>query len=181
MKNIKLEFSFSPQKKYKVHIGHCEWLQFKSKRFAKAFLAKYKSLLTDNVRSLITYQIQVNQLHKIFYFEYDVKTNRHITNEIKNFEKQLPFIFQQYSEGNANAFVFQTISYCIASLLNATDLMYDHSLKYKNYALKNQCRSLIKILYDFEKSFDYDVKNLNVNFDYRNSVSPLKCVINKTA
>ncbi|NQW37058.1 MAG: hypothetical protein HQ471_08640 [Flavobacteriales bacterium] len=181
MQTIKLHLNFSLRQKYTIHLGNVGWLSFKSKRFADDFLRQYKSLLTDNVRYLISYHSEINSLHKNFYLDLDFETSLKIKKQLHNFDNRLEYVFCEFSKGNANSMVFSNIDYCFACLIDSLNLLFDYAKRYKNYSLKNQSRSKIKILYNLEKLFDEDKHSLKINFDYRNNSIPLKIVKSKTA
>jgi len=182
MKNIIIELNFSPSKNYLIHLGGQEWLNFKSKHFVEEFIRKYKSVLIDNIRYLSSFQSEIYQLYRNYYFVFDDRTERQILASLHNFDDRFGFIFQEYSKGNQNAFSFNNISYCFATAVDTLSLMKDFAKVYKEYSLKNQVFAKLKILIELEKIFEIDKHSLIVNESYKNDSQTINFnKISKTA
>lgn len=174
MQKLKLEFTFSKSRKYCVHVGHMQWLEFETKRFVQNYLREYKKLLMDNIRLVNNIYSQSHQLYRLFYFELDDSTCFKLENINQSISERWSFVFKTFSEGNQNAFVFGNIEKIM--MLNEDFLLTlkNHAQKYKNTSLTSQINPLIKQLEVIEKSYMDDKLSLKLNTSYQTKMKLVK-------
>ncbi len=69
MPKITLKFSKNSDRHYTIHLGNMQWLEFKSERYIKKYLAKYRKIVTANVQILNQYNLMFLSSYNQHYFE----------------------------------------------------------------------------------------------------------------
>ncbi|GAB5563364.1 MAG: hypothetical protein Wins2KO_04270 [Winogradskyella sp.] len=163
MPKLTLNFNKKAERKYEIHLGDCEWLQFKSERYVKEYLSRYKKTLTNNLRILNSYNQILHTTYRQFYFELPLLIVEQIDEFLNTFNEVYNRIFYNFSLGNQNAFVFSNIQKSIVCLSNSAELMYVYAQKHKIYSLLNSITSFRKMIFDFENTLDKDKHDLNIS------------------
>ena len=141
------------------------------KRLEK-YLVEYKRLFKDNMRILLNLQTQVNQLHKIFYFELNDQCHFKISRSLQDFEFNFNWIFK--GQSSRNFIAIGKMFVCINCLIEVVDTCLEFARINKHYSLKHQCESLRKMLYELQYSYERDKTALDLDLDYKRIVPPLK-------
>jgi hypothetical protein len=166
MKQLKIELSLSEyNEKHFIYLGNNECLKHKSKSFLKIYLRTYKKVILDNVRLLNIYNAQIYTLYRSFYFDLSLVEIQHITDYFNMFNKQYNWMFDNIG-GSQNVIVFSKINVCVNNCIDILQILKGHSQTNKNYSLKNQSESLLKVMNDFFKQFEKDKNSLSLNRDY---------------
>lgn len=162
MIDLKVEITFFNKQKHTIHLGNQEWLSFKSKKYLRDYLVRYKRTLKTNVFILNNFHLQIYQIFRLHYFQF----NRKFTNQFEelnsNFTYHFDKIFKKYSDGNHNAFMLGHISMCIKHQNDLIELIMDFAKKQKNYTILNLLKPLEKQLYDFEIQYEKDLHDLKM-------------------
>lgn len=166
MKSIEIEVSFFKNEKHTVHLGNCEWLYFKSKRFLRDYLRTYKKVLLDNVRILNSYHLQAYIIYRTYYFDFDIRTTRRVEEALGDFTESYNLIFKTYSAGNHNAFIFNRLDITISMLSNAVSIIKRHAQLHKNYSIKHSTNTLLKMLSDLSEKIEIQKRDLNLSRTY---------------
>ena len=160
MKTITIEVNYFNNQKHSIHIGNCEWLEFKNKRFVRDYKVRYKRMLIDNVGVINNLYIQSFMLYRSNYFQFSERTIRNLDEHFIDFLTDFNMIFKRYSVGNNNAFVLQKIDLCFDCITNSLDLLKNHAQLHKNYMLRSQVNTLIKMIGDLENKYNKDKSDL---------------------
>ena len=96
------------------------------------------------------------------YFELSHLEIYKINDIITDYNERYLKVFDNYSDGNQNAFVFQNLFSSISLLSASVDILFIHGTKHKNYALKNATVSLRKMIYDLEININKDMLDLQI-------------------
>lgn len=161
MKSLTIEVSYFKNESHKIHIGNCEWLEFKSKRYLKDFIVAYKRMLIENVGCINNFRLQVLNTYYTNYFQFSPGTIRKLDKQVATLGENFNWIFATYSEGNNNAFVLRRIDLCFQNLLEALETLKTHGQKHKNYMLKDQVKFLTKSIEDRMENFENERRELN--------------------
>ena len=162
---IKVDFASNNESKHTIHLGNCEWLEHKSKNFLKLYLRTYKKVLLDNVNILNNYNSQVYTLYRTFYFAFSGTETENISMYFQSFNKQYNWIFHS-SYDIENSTIFNKINQCVYALYDILHIMKVNAQKNKNYSLKKQVDSYLKMVTDFERKYESDKRSLNLTRDY---------------
>jgi hypothetical protein len=166
MKQLKLEISLSEyNEKPCIFLGFSEKLQHHSKTFLNTYLRTYKKVIKDNLRILNNYNAQIYSLFRNFYFDINTSDTRQISIQFKNFNDNFDWIFDNVG-GCQNSIMMLKISQCIGINITILQIMKTGAQINKNYALKNQSESLLKMMNDFETIFNNDKMSLDLDRDY---------------
>lgn len=169
MKSISIEI-LQENDLFLIHLGNSQWLRFENITKAEAFVRKYKKVIRDNVGILNFLQPQLNALYRQNIMSLDPVTQRKASEELKTFDNRFEYVFQKYSAGNQNAFVFLNITTCFVCLYDLTNILYDYSKRYKQYGLKQSLLPILKNLDLLDKQMEIDRRNLFIQYDYSKKV-----------
>ena len=162
MKTITIEVNYFNNQNHSIHIGNCEWLEFKNKRFVRDYIVRYKRMLIDNVGVINNLYIQSFMLYRSNYFQFSERTIRNLDEHFIDFLTDFNMIFKRYSEGNNNAFVLQKIDLCFDGITNSLGILKNHAQLHKNYMLRSQVNTLIKMIGDLEDKYYKDKSDLSL-------------------
>jgi hypothetical protein len=162
MKELAIEVKYHKNQNHTIHIGNCEWLEFKSKRFVRDYIVRYKRMLKDNIGVVETLQTKVYQLYRENYFQLSNKTNRDIRRMFIDYLIEFDMIFKRYSKDNHNAFFLKKIDLCFSIIYSVLDLLKTHAQKHKNYLLNNQVGFLYKMIDTQEKCYEKEKRDLTL-------------------
>lgn len=166
MKQLKLEISLSEyNEKHFIYVGNRERLEHFSKRFLETYLRTFKKVILDNVRILNLQNAQIYNLYRTFYFDLSGIEVERISNEFEQFNKNFNWMFDNIG-GNQNQIVFSKIDRCINICIDILQILKGHAQTHKNYSLKNQAESLLKLFNDFYDKFESERRSLDLNRDY---------------
>lgn len=166
MKQLKIEISLSQyHEKHKIYLGGGEWLEHKSKTFLEKYLRTYKKVLLDNVRILNSYNIQIYGLYRMFFFDLSDTEVHQITQLFDDFNRSFNWMFDNRG-GSQNSIVFSKLSSCVQTTFRILNILKNHGQKHKNYSLKNQSESLLKMMENFEDKFEYEKSCLSIKRNY---------------
>ena len=174
MKNVKINLSFSPQKKYTLHLGNCEWLSHKNKKEAEKLLTTYKNVLRDNLQVLSNIQSQITSLYWDQHLFLDGQTETEVSYELQIFQDRYTRIFSSFSSGNQNAFVFQNIDTCFYSQQTTLHILLEYAQKYKSFPLKHKVQSLLKNHALLQAQYNQDKSTFYPSIHYRKSTRIIK-------
>ena len=173
MRDFNFTISYSDvNKRYEAYLG---WSNIKSdtnRKKLEKYLVEFKRIFKDNMRVLLSLQAQVNQLHKVFYFELNESSHFEIQRALADFEFNFNWIFKGQSSRNYIATGKMTV--CINVLIDAVDTMLYFARTNKHYSLKHQAESLRKMLYELQYSYERDKTALDLDLEYKRVVPPLK-------
>ncbi|MBP0902380.1 hypothetical protein ACFSKN_02030 [Mariniflexile gromovii] len=166
MKQLKIEFSLSEyNEKHTIYLGDSNFIKHHSKTFLKKYLSTYKKVLLDNVRIINNYNAQIYCLYRNFYFDLSEIEVQNISSLFDNFNKQFNWMFDNLG-GCQNSIIFSKINHCIYTNIDILQILKSHSHTNKNYSLKNQSESLLKMISDFQETYERNKKSLDLNRDY---------------
>lgn len=160
MKTITIEVNYFKNQNHSIHIGNCEWLEFKNKRFVRDYIVRYKRMLIDNVGVINNLYTQSFMIYRSNYFQFSERTIRNLDEHFIDFMKDFNMIFKRYSKGNNNAFVLQKIDLCFDGITNSLGVLKNHAQLHKNYMLRSQVNTLIKMIGDLEHRYNKDKSDL---------------------
>src|SRR5690606_29181918 len=118
-----------------------------------------------NVRILNMHNAQIYALYRTFYFDLSVIEVNHLTRHFRDFNESFNWMFDTLG-GCQNTILFSKINRCIVINLDILHILKQHAQLNKNYSLKNQSESLLKMMSDFEHQFEKNKKSLDLNRDY---------------
>tara|TARA_Y100000782_G_scaffold102462_1_gene118863 strand:- start:301 stop:876 length:576 start_codon:yes stop_codon:yes gene_type:complete len=180
MRDFNFTISYSEQNmRYEAYLG---WSNIKSdtnRKKLEKYLVEFKRIFKDNMRVLLSLQSQVNQLHKVFYFELNESSHFEIQRALADFEFNFNWIFK--GESSRNYIATGKMSVCIGLLIDCVDTMLNFARTNKHYSLKHQSESLRKMLYELQYSYERDKTALDLDLDYKRVVPPLKSKNTKNA
>ena len=122
-------------------------------------------MLLDNVRILNSYNSQVYTLYRTFYFDLSIIEVAKFNECNNTFNKQFNWMFDNIG-GDQNSNIFSKIDSCISILLDALYILKNHAQIHKNYSLKNQSESYIKMIEDFKENYENEKHSLELNRNY---------------
>ena len=166
MKQLSINISLSEyHEKHTIYLGNGEWLKHKSKTFLKLYLRTYKKVLMDNIRILNSYNSQIYILYRTFYFDLSVIEVEKINQCLNTFNSQFNWMFDNIG-GDQNSIIFSKIDSCIGISLETLQILQNHAQLYKNYSLKNQSQSQIKMIVNFKEKYELEKRSLELNTNY---------------
>jgi hypothetical protein len=163
VKTLTIEVNYFKNESHKIHLGNCEWLELKGKRYVRDYIVKYKRMLIDNAGCINNFRMQVSNLYYMNYFELSDRTARQAEKQMSNLNMNFSYIFETYSTGNNNSFVLRRFDNCFNDLLATLDILKDHAHRYKNYNLKNQVKFLTRSIEDRMEAFEKERRTLDIN------------------
>lgn len=165
-----LDFEIFPDKDdpslFSVHLGSGKWFKFKNITKAETFVRKYKAVIRDNVGILNTLQPHINSLYRQNILHFDPKTQRAVSESLREFDFRFEYIFKSFSPGNKNTFIFSNIEVCLVCLQESSKVLYSFAKRYKHYGLKSSILPIIKNLDMIEKQITSDKHELLVKNGY---------------
>lgn len=182
MKQLKFDISLSQyNEKHTIYLGNKESLEHKSKSFLKLYLRTYKKVILDNVRNLNSHNSHIYSLYRTFFFDLsDIEVDR-VCQMFQSFNKSFNWMFDNIG-GCQNSIIFSKINLCISCNIDILNLLKNHSQIHKNYSLKNQAESYLKMMIDFQSRFESDKRSLDLNRDYtKNNLKLIKKQLEETA
>lgn len=167
MKQLKIKISFATNNEinHTIHLGNCEWLTHKKKSFLKLYLSTYKKVLFDNVNNLNNYNALIYNLYRSFYFDFNAMETERLNDCFDVFNKQYNWIFHSTYDLE-NSQIFNKIKQSIYALYDVLSVMKVNAQKNKNYSLKRQVESFLKMVADLERKYEDDRRSLNLTRDY---------------
>lgn len=169
MKQLEISFKLSQHhEKHTIYLGNSEFLKHKSKTFIKNYVRLYKKVLMDNVRIINSYNAQIYGLYRTFYFDLSTIEVAKVNHFFTSFNSDFNWMFDNIG-GEQNSIIFNKINACISRSFDILEVLKEHGAKHKNYSLKNQAESYLKILKNFEEKYNEEKRSLNVNRDYTKS------------
>ena len=163
VKRLTIEVDYFKNESHKIHIGNCEWLEFKSKRYVQDFIVAYKRMLIENVGCINNFRLQLLNTYYTNYFQFSTRTILKLDKKVATLGENFNWIFATYSEGNNNAFVLRSIDLFFQDLLEALDILKLHGQKHKNYMLKDQVKFLTRSIEDRMENFEKERRALDMN------------------
>lgn len=166
MKQLKISISLSQyHENPTIYLGNVEWLKHKSQSFLKKYVRTYKKVLLDNVRIINSYNAQIYTLYRTFYFDLS-DIDVHNFNQYNNdFNTSFNWMFDNRG-GCQNSIIFSKIDSCISTSLKMLYILLEHGQLHKNYSLKNQAESYIKMIENFDERYNSDKRSLNLERNY---------------
>ena len=182
MKQLHFEISLSEYNEpHTIYLGNKEWLKHKSKTFLKLYVRTYKKVIQDDVRILNSYNSQIYALYRIFIFDLSDVEVEHVTECFQRFNKSFNWMFDNIG-GCQNSIIFSKINQCIFSSLDVLRILRTHAQTHKNYSLKNQAESYLKMITDFQKQYENDRRSLDLDRDYtKDNLKVIKNELQKTS
>lgn len=159
---------------FSVHLGSGKWFKFKNITKAETFVRKYKAVIRDNVGILNTLQPHINSLYRQNILHFDIKTQKIVSESLRDFDLRFDFIFKSFSPGNKNTFIFSNIEVCLVLLQESSQALYSFAKRYKHYGLKSSILPIIKNLDMIEKQMSLDKNELFVKNGYSKNIKVIE-------